>query len=79
MMYLYNLIRACFSDCINCLEVFIINRVGLEVPKVEVRYENLKIVADVQTGSRSLPTLFNSSRDAIEVENYISVLDLCIL
>ncbi|KAE8039264.1 hypothetical protein FH972_011692 [Carpinus fangiana] len=43
-----------------------LDRVGLEVPKVEVRYENLKIVADVQTGSRSLPTLFNSSRDAIE-------------
>lgn len=47
----------------------------MEVPKVEVRYENLKIVADVQTGTRALPTLVNASRDVIEVENYISVLD----
>jgi hypothetical protein len=31
---------------------------------VEVRYENLKIVADVQTSTRALPTLVNASRDA---------------
>ncbi|XP_062171942.1 ABC transporter G family member 31 [Alnus glutinosa] len=43
-----------------------LDRVGLEVPKVEVRYENLKIVADVQTGARALPTLINASRDVIE-------------
>lgn len=46
------------------------------MPKVEVRYENLKIVADVQTGARALPTLVNASRDVIEVENYVFVLDL---
>jgi hypothetical protein len=72
-----SLIRVCFSDCINCVQFSIINRVGLEVPKVEVRYENLKIVADVQTGARALPTLVNASRDVIEVEKYVSVLDLC--
>lgn len=44
------------------------------MPTVEVRYENLKVVAEVQTGSRALPTLANSVRDAIEVE-YHSVLD----
>ncbi|GLT73346.1 hypothetical protein SLA2020_452130 [Shorea laevis] len=43
-----------------------LDRIGLEVPKVEVRYENLKIVADVQTGTRALPTLVNASRDVIE-------------
>ncbi|KAK1589123.1 hypothetical protein Q3G72_030665 [Acer saccharum] len=43
-----------------------LDRVGLEVPKVEVRFENLKVVADVQTGSRALPTLINVTRDTIE-------------
>ena len=38
------------------------------LPKIEVRYENLKVVANVQTGSRALPTLINSSRDVIEVD-----------
>lgn len=41
----------------------------LEVRKVEVRYENLNVVADVQTGSRALPTLINYTRDGIEVHN----------
>ncbi|GAB2274462.1 hypothetical protein Dimus_009231 [Dionaea muscipula] len=43
-----------------------LNRVGLELPKVEVRFENLKAVAKVQTGKRALPTLFNYARDIIE-------------
>ncbi|XP_050370923.1 ABC transporter G family member 31 isoform X3 [Argentina anserina] len=43
-----------------------LDRVALEVRKVEVRYENLNIVADVQTGSRALPTLINYTRDGIE-------------
>ncbi|XP_050239621.1 ABC transporter G family member 31 isoform X2 [Quercus robur] len=43
-----------------------LDRVGLVLPKIEVRYENLKVVANVQTGSRALPTLINSSRDVIE-------------
>ena len=42
-------------------------RVGLEVPKVEVRFEKLNIEADVVIGSRALPTLINYSRDVIEV------------
>ncbi|KAJ0020425.1 hypothetical protein Pint_32556 [Pistacia integerrima] len=43
-----------------------LDRVGLEVPKVEVRFQNLKVVANVQTGSRALPTLINVTRDVIE-------------
>ncbi|XP_062085164.1 ABC transporter G family member 31 [Humulus lupulus] len=43
-----------------------LNRVGIEVPNVEVRFENLNVVAKVQTGSRALPTLINFSRNAIE-------------
>ncbi|KAL4610177.1 hypothetical protein ACB092_08G033000 [Castanea dentata] len=42
------------------------DRVGLVLPKIEVRYENLKVVANVQIGSRALPTLINSTRDVIE-------------
>ncbi|KAH9701691.1 ABC transporter G family member 31 [Citrus sinensis] len=43
-----------------------LDRVGIEVPKVEVRFQNLKVVADVQTGSRALPTLVNATRDVFE-------------
>ncbi|KAL4597775.1 hypothetical protein ACB092_11G013400 [Castanea dentata] len=43
-----------------------LDRVGLVLPKIEVRYENLKVVANVQSSSRTLPTLINSSREAIE-------------
>ncbi|KAI3434296.1 uncharacterized protein J3R85_006768 [Psidium guajava] len=43
-----------------------LDRVGLEVPKIEVRFENLNIEANVQTGSRALPTLVNYTRDMIE-------------
>ncbi|XP_057956194.1 ABC transporter G family member 31 isoform X2 [Malania oleifera] len=43
-----------------------LDRVGLEVPKVEVRFQNLNVKADVQIGSRALPTLVNYTRDIIE-------------
>ncbi|CAL1397627.1 unnamed protein product [Linum trigynum] len=44
-----------------------LDRVGIEEPSVEVRFENLKVVAaDVQVGSRALPTLVNAALDAIE-------------
>ena len=40
------------------------------MPNVEVRYENLNVVADVKTGSRALPTLINFTRDVLEVEYF---------
>ncbi|KAG7637916.1 ABC transporter G family member 31 [Arabidopsis thaliana] len=43
-----------------------LDRVGMEVPKIEVRFENLNIEADVQAGTRALPTLVNVSRDFFE-------------
>ncbi|KAE9598617.1 putative ABC-transporter extracellular domain-containing protein [Lupinus albus] len=43
-----------------------LKRVGLEVPNIEVRYNNLTIGADVQIGSRALPTLLNYTRDCLE-------------
>ncbi|KAH7352818.1 hypothetical protein KP509_19G065600 [Ceratopteris richardii] len=36
-----------------------IDNVGIDLPKIEVRYENLAVDADVQVGSRTLPTLVN--------------------
>ncbi|KHN40066.1 ABC transporter G family member 31 [Glycine soja] len=42
------------------------DRVGLKVPKIEVRYKNLSVTADVQIGSRALPTLINYTRDVFE-------------
>ncbi|KAM1523848.1 hypothetical protein ACFX10_008508 [Malus domestica] len=45
--------------------------VGIEIPKIEVRYENLSMDADVFVGSRALPTLLNATLNTIE-----SVLEL---
>lgn len=47
-------------------------RVGIEIPKIEVRFNNLTVSADVQIGSRALPTLINYTRDAIEV-NFVLI------
>ncbi|GMN39375.1 hypothetical protein TIFTF001_008608 [Ficus carica] len=42
------------------------DRVGIETPKVEVRYENLWVEGDVYAGSRALPTLLNATMNTIE-------------
>ena len=44
-----------------------IDRVGLVLPKIEVRFEHLEVEADVYVGSRALPTLPNFSLTLIEV------------
>ncbi|KAI3746260.1 hypothetical protein L6452_08686 [Arctium lappa] len=41
-------------------------RVGIEIPKVEVRYENLWVEGDVYVGDRALPSLFNVTINLIE-------------
>ncbi|KAH7856245.1 hypothetical protein Vadar_034432 [Vaccinium darrowii] len=43
-----------------------IDRVGIDVPKIEVRYEHLSIEGYVYVGSRALPTLWNSTLNTIE-------------
>ncbi|CAN6577466.1 unnamed protein product [Malus baccata var. baccata] len=40
--------------------------VGIEIPKIEVRYENLSMDGDVYVGSRALPTLLNATLNTIE-------------
>ncbi|KAJ0976761.1 hypothetical protein J5N97_012235 [Dioscorea zingiberensis] len=42
------------------------NRVGLELPKMEVRFEELSVEGDVYVGSRALPTLLNSTLNFLE-------------
>ncbi|KAJ0704849.1 putative ABC-type sulfate transporter [Helianthus annuus] len=42
------------------------DRVGIDIPKIEVRYKNLWIEGDVHVGSRALPTLLNATLNTIE-------------
>lgn len=43
-----------------------IDRVGITLPTVEVRFENLKVEAECYVRGRSLPTLWNATRNAVE-------------
>lgn len=43
-------------------------RVDLEFPKVEVRFQNLKVEASVHVGSRALPTIPNFVFNITEVD-----------
>ncbi|KAJ7530183.1 hypothetical protein O6H91_15G083600 [Diphasiastrum complanatum] len=43
-----------------------IDRVGMKLPTIEVRYENLTVDAKCHVGKRSLPTLWNATRNTIE-------------
>ncbi|XP_010651917.2 pleiotropic drug resistance protein 2 [Vitis vinifera] len=41
-------------------------RVGIEIPKIEVRFQNLSIEGDGYVGTRAIPTLLNSTLNAVE-------------
>lgn len=43
-------------------------RVGIEIPKIEVRFQNLFIEGDAYVGTRALPTLLNSTLNTLEVK-----------
>ncbi|KAI3814128.1 hypothetical protein L1987_18875 [Smallanthus sonchifolius] len=43
-----------------------IDRVAIETPKIEVRYENLLVEGDAYIGDRALPTLYNATINSIE-------------
>ncbi|CAM8888399.1 unnamed protein product [Rhodiola kirilowii] len=43
-----------------------IDKVGITLPTVEVRFENLTIEADCYVGNRALPTLPNAARNMVE-------------
>ncbi|KAK4780158.1 hypothetical protein SAY87_016264 [Trapa incisa] len=42
------------------------DRVGIEIPKIVVRFQNLSIEGDGYVGTRALPTLLNSTLNTIE-------------
>ncbi|XP_071686005.1 pleiotropic drug resistance protein 1-like [Rutidosis leptorrhynchoides] len=44
-----------------------IDRVGIDLPTIEVQYENLTVEADVNTGSRALPSFINFHIDIFEM------------
>ncbi|KAI4352598.1 hypothetical protein L6164_006834 [Bauhinia variegata] len=43
-----------------------IDRVGIESPKIEVRFEHLSVEGDAYIGTRALPTLLNSALNVTE-------------
>ena len=45
----------------------VVDRVGIQLPTIEVRYENLTIDADCFVGGRALPTLKNAMLNFLEV------------
>ncbi|KAI4306609.1 hypothetical protein L6164_029870 [Bauhinia variegata] len=52
-----------------------LDKVEIAIPSIEVRYRNFTVEAEVQIGSRALPTLMNFSRDAFE--NLLTKLRIC--
>ncbi|WCJ30204.1 ABC transporter G family member 39 [Euphorbia peplus] len=52
-----------------------IERVGLVMPTIEVRFEHLNVDAEAYVGSRALPTIFNFSANLLEgILNYLHIL-----
>ena len=49
--------------------LYMICRVGIELPTVEVRYEQLTVEADVITAGRALPTLWNAATNFLQVNH----------
>nr|KYP71088.1 ABC transporter G family member 39 [Cajanus cajan] len=43
-----------------------IKRVGIEIPKIEVRYEKVSVEGNVHFGTRALPTLLNATLNTFE-------------
>ncbi|KAL9171408.1 hypothetical protein ABFS82_04G206600 [Erythranthe guttata] len=42
------------------------DRVGIDIPKIEVRFQNVSIEGDAYVGTRALPTLINSTLNTLE-------------
>lgn len=50
------------------MSISVVFRVGIDLPTIEVRFENLKIDAEAHVGSRALPTFFNFCINIVEVK-----------
>ncbi|KAK6929099.1 ABC-2 type transporter [Dillenia turbinata] len=42
------------------------DRVGIEIPQIEIRFSHLSVEGDAYVGTRALPTLLNSTLNAVE-------------
>ncbi|TQD71630.1 hypothetical protein C1H46_042844 [Malus baccata] len=52
-----------------------INRVGLDIPTIELRFEHLNVEAEAYVGGRALPTIFNFLANILEgCLNFVHVL-----
>ncbi|XP_039051271.1 pleiotropic drug resistance protein 1-like isoform X2 [Hibiscus syriacus] len=52
-----------------------IDRVGLDMPTIEVRFEHLSVEAEAYVGSRALPTIFNFTANVLEgLLSYLHIL-----
>ncbi|XP_031127767.1 pleiotropic drug resistance protein 1-like isoform X1 [Ipomoea triloba] len=51
------------------------DRVGIDLPTIEVRFEHLNVDAEAYVGSRALPTIFNFTANILEAfMNYLRIL-----
>ena len=53
-----------------------VDRVGIDLPAIEVRYEDLSIEVDAVVGSRALPTLWNVTANFLQV-NWLPTKSIC--
>lgn len=56
-----------FDWCFVDMLLSVCCRVGIDLPTVEVRFENVKIEAEAYVGSRALPTFLNFFINIAEV------------
>lgn len=45
-------------------------RVGIELPSVQVRFQDLTVSAQAEAAGRELPSIFNSYRNWVEVSSH---------
>ena len=51
------------------------DRVGIDLPTIEVRFEKLELSAEAHVGGRALPTLLNSTINVLEVQFFFPGVD----
>lgn len=56
--------RFSFSVSLICF------RVGIDLPTIEVRFENLNVGAETYVGARAMPTILNFTLDLFQVTIY---------
>ncbi|KAL3742613.1 hypothetical protein ACJRO7_017999 [Eucalyptus globulus] len=55
------------------------DRVGMEIPKIEIRFEHLSVEGDAYMGSRALPSLLNATLNTIEMVSGLYEVNLAYL